>query len=340
VRGVCPLCLSSYSTRLWAPDPRHWASCYIGTQWYRCTITLGGSTGVLPWRKRIDSGFTVCDPYLYYTQLQTQTFVEVNTIFNQNCIEGMESLPAGCANLCVTSPPYDDLRTYNDSSKWDFEVFKEVAQSLTRVITPGGVIMWNVGDATVKGGESGSSFRQALYFMEECGLRLHDTMIYEKTGIPFAAGPKSVRYSQAFEYCFVLSKGKPKTVNIIMDKPNAWAGHTSWGAAKARKKDGSQTNTTKKTKEIREFGARTNIWRIKNSGGFGQSDSNAYKHPATMPEELARGHILSWSNPNDLVIDPFMGSGTTALVAKQENRNYIGFEIDREYFEICQSRFQ
>jgi len=263
-----------------------------------------------------------------------------NEVYQMNCIDGMNAMDAESVDLCVTSPPYDDLRTYNDSSKWDFNVFKDVAHALTRVLKPGGVIMWNVGDATINGGESGSSFRQTLYFMEECGLRLHDTMIYEKSGIAFAAGPHSVRYSQAFEYCFILSKGKPKTVNIIMDKKNKWAGISSWGNAKARKKTGELENAGKKSKETREFGARTNIWRIVNSGGFGQSSKEAYKHPATMPEELARGHIITWSNPGDLVIDPFMGSGTTAAMAIAENRNYIGFEIDEEYYNLCQSRMK
>ena len=263
--------------------------------------------------------------------------MKINTTYQESCITGMEKMEKESVDLCVTSPPYDDLRTYNDSSKWDFNVFKEVAQGLSRVLKPGGVIMWNVGDATIDGGETGSSFRQALYFMDECELRLHDTMIYEKTGIAFAAGAKSVRYSQAFEYCFILSKGKPKTVNIIMDKPNAWAGHKSWGNARARKKDGSLEITNDKTKEIKEFGARTNIWKIKNSGGFGQSNKKAYEHPATMPEQLAHDHIITWTNPGDLVIDPFMGSGTTARMAIQTDRNYIGFEIDETYWELCQS---
>ena len=263
---------------------------------------------------------------------------DINTTHLMNCIDGMNFMDAESVDLCVTSPPYDDLRTYNDSSKWDFDVFKQVAKALTRVLKQGGVIMWNVGDATVKGGETGSSFRQALYFMDECGLRLHDTMIYEKTGISFASGPHSVRYSQAFEYCFILSKGKPKTVNIIMDKKNKWAGISSWGNAKARKKDGTLEDAGKKSKATREYGARTNIWRIVNSGGFGQSSKSSYKHPATMPEELARGHIITWSNPDDLIIDPFMGSGTTAQVCLEEKRNFIGFEIDETYHQMCIDR--
>jgi site-specific DNA-methyltransferase (adenine-specific) len=266
--------------------------------------------------------------------------LSINKIYNQNCIQGMNLMDAESVDLCITSPPYDDLRTYNDSSKWDFNVFKDVAQALTRVLKPGGVIMWNVGDSTIDGSETGSSFRQALYFMESCNLRLHDTMIYEKTGSAYCSGPKSVRYTQIFEYCFILSKDKPKTINLIQDKPNKWAGVTSWGNAKTRKKDGDMHDPGRKSNPIREFGVRTNIWRIKNSGGFGQSSKDSYKHPATMPEELARDHILSWSNPGDTVIDPFMGSGTTAAMAIETERNYIGFEIDETYFNLCQSRLQ
>ena len=266
--------------------------------------------------------------------------LSLNDTHLMNCIDGMQLMDAESVDLVVTSPPYDDLRTYNDSSKWDHEVFKSVADNLTRVLKDGGVIMWNVNDATIKGSESGSSFRQCLYFMDQCGLRLHDTMIYEKTGTAFASGPKSVRYTQIFEYCFILSKGKPKTINLIQDKKNAWAGYTSFGNAKTRRKDGTMHDPGKKSKEIREYGVRTNIWKIKNSGGFGQSSKASYKHPATMPEELARGHIKTWSNKGDLILDPFMGAGTTAQVCLEENRNFIGFEIDETYHQMCVDRVQ
>ena len=263
--------------------------------------------------------------------------LEVNKTYHVNCIAGMQQLDDECIDLVVTSPPYDDLRTYNDNTKWDINVFYSVAAQLNRVLKPGGVIMWNVNDATIKGSESGSSFRQALHFME-LGLRLHDTMIYEKTGTAFASGVKSVRYTQQFEYCFILSKGKPKTVNLLCDKKNKWAGHQSWGNAQTRKKDGSIHDPGKKSKEIKEWGVRTNIWKIKNSGGFGQSSKSAYKHPATMPEELARGHIHTWSNEGDLVLDPFMGSGTSAQICLEMLRNFIGFEIDDEYYNMCVDR--
>ena len=264
--------------------------------------------------------------------------LSLNETYLMNCIDGMQSMDAECVDLVVTSPPYDDLRTYNDSSKWDHEVFKSVADNLTRVLKDGGVIMWNVNDATIKGSESGSSFRQCLYFMDQCGLRLHDTMIYEKTGTAFASGPKSVRYTQIFEYCFILSKGKPKTINLIQDKKNAWAGYTSFGNAKTRKKDGTMHDPNRKSNVIREYGVRTNIWKIKNSGGFGQSSKASYKHPATMPEELARGHIKTWSDKGDLILDPFMGSGTTAAVAKSLKRDYLGCELHDDYDALIHKR--
>ena len=263
--------------------------------------------------------------------------LEVNKTYHVNCIAGMQQLDDECIDLVVTSPPYDDLRTYNDNTKWDINVFYSVAAQLNRVLKPGGVIMWNVNDATIKGSESGSSFRQALHFME-LGLRLHDTMIYEKTGTAFASGVNSVRYTQQFEYCFILSKGKPKTHTLLCDKKNKWAGHQSWGNAQTRKKDGSIHDPGKKSKEIKEWGVRTNIWKIKNSGGLGQSSKTSYKHPATMPEELARGHIHTWSNEGDLILDPFMGSGTSAQICLEMLRNFIGFEIDDEYYNMCVER--
>ena len=264
--------------------------------------------------------------------------LELDKTYHVNCVAGMQQMDEESVDLVVTSPPYDDLRTYNDSSKWSMDIFYSVAAQLERVLKPGGVIMWNVNDATINGSESGTSFRQALHFKDVCGLRLHDTMIYEKTGIAFASGSKSVRYSQAFEYCFILSKGRPKTVNIIMDKPNKWAGSTSWGKARSRGKDGELIIRENKTNPIKEFGARNNIWRIKNCGGFGQTNKNSYKHPATMPEELARGHIQTWSNEGDVVVDPFMGSGTTAQISIEENRQFIGFEIDPTYHKMCEDR--
>ena len=262
--------------------------------------------------------------------------MEINQIYNQSCITGMQEMNENMVDLCVTSPPYDDLRTYNDSSKWDFEVFKEVAQGLYRVMKVGGVIVWVVGDAVIKGSETGSSFRQALYFMD-LGFKLHDTMIYEKNGTAFPARRDGNRYSQIFEYMFVLSKeSKPKTAHLICDKPNKWAGHTPWGQATMRDKEGNRVERTQKPTP--DFSPRNNIWRYNTGKGYTTKDAFAFEHPAMYPELLAKEHILSWSNEGDLVLDPFMGAGTTAVISKDTNRNFIGFEIDETYYNLCQRR--
>ena len=237
-----------------------------------------------------------------------------------DCLDVLGEFDDNCIDLTVTSPPYDDLRTYNGYS-FDFE---PIARELYRVTKDGGVVVWVVGDQTKNGSESGASFRQALYF-KECGFNLHDTMIWEKTGML----PTQDRYYAIFEYVFILSKGKPKTMNFIEDKPNTAGGRVQKKDAvinKGNQKDGVGTFVRK------HIGRRTNIWRI----AIGKKTG----HPASFPEQLAHDHIISWSNEGDTVLDPFNGSGTTTKVAKQLNRRYIGIEISPEYLEIAKERLK
>jgi DNA modification methylase len=220
----------------------------------------------------------------------------------------------------VTSPPYDNLRTYDGYKSFDFPT---IANQLFRVTKPGGVVVWVVGDATINGSETGTSFRQALYFME-CGFRLHDTMIYNKNG---PSHPESERYHQLFEYMFIFSNGSPKTFNPLKDRKNNWP--ASWGKQSQRQSDGTLITTQKTI--LKDYGMRFNVWTYNIGHGYGTSDDIAYKHPATYPEALARDHILSWSSPGDIILDPFAGSGTTLKLAKMLERNYIGIELSADY---------
>jgi site-specific DNA-methyltransferase (adenine-specific) len=236
-----------------------------------------------------------------------------------DCLEVMKSLPSQSIDLTVTSPPYDNLRTYNGYS-FDFE---GIAKELYRVTKDGGVVVWVVGDATVNGSETGTSFKQALYF-KDIGFNLHDTMIWEKTG----RLPTQDRYYAIFEYMFVFSKGKPKAMNFICD-------HKTTAGGRVQKKD-SVINKGNNVKGdgffIRnEFARRPNIWKI-NIG------VNKTTHPAIFPESLANDHIISWSNEGDTVLDCFLGSGTTGKIATKLNRSFIGIEISKEYFEIAKGR--
>lgn len=248
--------------------------------------------------------------------------MKLDVIYNKDCLIGLRELEDNCIDLTITSPPYDNLRKYNGYS-FDFE---NIAKELYLVTKPGGVVVWVVGDATIKGSESGTSFRQALYF-KEIGFNLHDTMIYAKNNpIPLNHN----RYEQQFEYMFVLSKGKPKTFNPIkiptkgVGKSYSWKNTNDYGHTSA-KRDRDEVSTVKADKI--DF----NIW-------FMNVANSKYTNSAPFPEELVDRHIVSWSNPGDVVLDPFMGSGTTALESIKNDRHYVGYEISNEYCEIINNR--
>ncbi len=252
--------------------------------------------------------------------------MEINNIYNVNCIEGLKQLESNSINLTVTSPPYDNLRTYGNITDWSFDIFKPIAEELYRVTKPGGIVVWIVGDAAINGSETGSSFKQALYF-QEIGFKIHDTMIYHKNSSAFPARITSKRYTQIFEYMFVFVKGKIRDdIKLIADKRNKWAGWTNWGQHSQYDSEGNLVKT-QNIKPIAEFSLRTNVWKYNVS-----FNDKIVKHPAVFPEQLAEDCILSWSVEGDTVLDPFMGSGTTAKMALLNNRNYIGFEINEEYY--------
>ena len=247
--------------------------------------------------------------------------IEINKNYNESNLETMAKMPDCFVDLTVTSPPYDNLRTYNGYS-FDFEA---VAKELYRVTKQGGVVVWVVGDATIKGSETGSSFKQALFFME-CGFNLHDTMIWEKTNpIPLTHN----RYEQHFEYMFVFSKGSPKMFNPIKI-PCATKGQIR-NRKNSNKEEGSAVRNRNEVTVTKSEKIKGNVWEMSVS-------NTKHNHPAIFPEQLANDHIISWSNECDTVLDCFMGSGTTGKMALLNNRKFIGIEKDETYFKIAQDR--
>ena len=238
-----------------------------------------------------------------------------NTVIQGDCLEVMKEIPDKSVDMVLTSPPYDNLRDYKGYS-FNFE---GIAKELYRIIKDGGVVVWVVGDATIKGSETGTSFRQALYF-KEIGFNLHDTMIYAKQNpVPYHHN----RYNPQFEFMFVFSKGKPKIFNPIQENTKGFK------TGKYRYPDGSLKIAN--TPIIKETKMLNNIWYYV-VGGKGNN------HPASFPEKLAEDHILSWSNEGDIILDPMAVSGTTLKMAKKNDRNYIGIEIAPEYIEIIKAR--
>jgi DNA modification methylase len=254
-----------------------------------------------------------------------------------DCLELMKDIPDGSVDLTVTSPPYDNLRTYNgNNSHWGEHVWKEVIKELFRVTKVGGVVVWVVGDATIKGSETGMSFKQALWAME-CGFNLHDTMIYHRT----TPHPPNVRYYQEFEYMFVWSKGKTKTFNpLTQPKSKKTIGIT--GTQRDRKGNTIPLGNKAKERSTNSLSnsqrIKSNIWYIPAGYMLSTKDKVAFDHPAMFPEKLAHDHIISWSNECDTVFDPFTGSGTTGKMAVSLGRSFIGFELDPDYFAIAQKR--
>ncbi len=249
-----------------------------------------------------------------------------NKVIQGDCLEIMKSIPDKSVDMVLTSPPYDNLRTYNGSLDWGEHIWKPVIEELFRIVKEGGVVVWVVGDATIKGSETGTSFKQALYF-KEIGFNLHDTMIYAKNNpIP----QNHNRYEQQFEFMFVFSKGKPKTFNPLKVKTKSAGKEYSWKdtndyGKKSAKRSRDEISVVKSEKNM------FNIW-------FMSVASSKFTNSAPFPEKLAEDHILSWSNEGDTILDPFAGSGTVGKMAKQLNRNYILIEKEKQYIDIINKR--
>ena len=251
-------------------------------------------------------------------------------LLHGDCLEQMKDIPDNSVDLTVTSPPYDNLRSYNgNNDKWNASVWESVITDLFRITKDGGIVVWIVADATIKGSETGTSFRQALYFMD-CGFNLHDTMIYKKTKFPPIDPTTAYRYTGCFEYMFVFSKGKPKCCNYIKEKCK----HAGKRAVSYQRSENDKLRYDRKEKNknhiVNDYKIKCNVWEYASCSVNG--------HPAPFPEQLVNDHIISWSNEGDIVLDPFMGSGTTGKMAVLNGRNFIGIELDDKYFEIAKRR--
>ena len=252
--------------------------------------------------------------------------IELDKIYCCDCLEGMKMIPDGSVDCIVTSPPYDNLRKYGGIGEgWTFEAFQAIAKEIARILTDGGVCVWIVQDGCVNGSETGTSFRQALWFME-CGLGLYDTMIWEK---PSPQAPTEGRYYDVFEYMFVFCKGKkPSHMNLLCDHKNKSAGSVS---NKETRSCAEGRKTTGEKRVVKEFSRRFNVWQI-------SRENNGSGHPAVFPYALARDHVVSWSNEGDTILDPFMGSGTTAIACIKEKRHFVGFELNEDYYKMACKR--
>lgn len=254
---------------------------------------------------------------------------ELDKIYNEDCLQVLKRMPDNSIDMVLTSPPYDNLRTYGGVSTWNYNKFCKIAKEITRVLKKGGVCVWVVSDASIGYSETGSSFYQALFF-KRCGLCIYDTMIWQKAN---AMPLNHARYEQSFEFMFVFSKGKPKTFNPIMELCYQAGRPQQWGVKNKR---------DKQAKHLRDNDVRITRTKKKHTNVFtydiGGRGSNPTKHPAIFPEKLAIDQIISWSNEGDIVLDPFMGSGTTAVACHRTERHFVGCEINKDYYNAACKR--
>lgn len=257
----------------------------------------------------------------------------INQIVCGDCVASLREFPENVIDLTITSPPFDNLRGYTDGAEFGFP---DLAKELYRVTKPGGVVVWVAGDETVDGSETGTSMRQALYFKDEAGFNLHDTMVFRRNSVKH---PDKLRYYNCWQYMFVFSKGRPKTINLIRDHRNKTAGKKET-AKTQREKDGSFVPKWGiKVKKVRPlYSVRWNVWTYDVGSLIMAEDRLWVEHPAVFPLKLAEDHVRTWTEEGDLVLDPMCGSGMVPIAAKKLKRTYVGLDVSAEYCELSRKR--
>lgn len=255
--------------------------------------------------------------------------IELNKVYNEDCLEGMKLLPENCIDLTVTSPPYFNAREY---SKWetydDFLNFLEkVFKENYRITKEGRMCVVNI-STIIQPRESrnSESKRIALPFhfvnlMEDIGFKFLEDIIWIKPegasknrngGFFRHRQPVAYKPNVVNEYVFVFQK----PMNGLIDKiVRSYKGEIK---EKSLVDDGYE---------------RSNVWQI-------NPETAVRQHPAPYPIELPNKVIQYYSYCNDVVLDPFMGSGTTAIACLNLNRNFIGFELDEGYYNIANERIK
>ena len=247
-----------------------------------------------------------------------------------DCLNIMKKIEENTFDLIVFSPPYDSLRKYND---YTFDL-KKTGEQIFRVLKDGCLCAMVIQDQTKNFGKSLTSFRTAVDWVDRIGFKLFETVIYRKHGIEGAWWNKRFRVDH--EYIHLFLKGeKPRYFNKDpLRIPSKHGGKTMVGSGN-RKTDGTTTKTT--TIHVNKMKCRGTVWDYLNAG-----DKNKLKqqHPAVFPDKIPYDIISCFSPVKGLVLDPFVGSGSTCVMAKKLDRFYTGIDISSKYIEIAKKRLK
>lgn len=255
-------------------------------------------------------------------------FQLANTIRCMDCVEGMKSIPDDSIDLVVTSPPYDGLRKYNGFS-YDLHA---TGQEMFRVLKDGAIAAMVIQDQTANFGKTLTSFRTIIDWCDNIGFKLFECVIYRKHGTEGAWWNQRFRVDH--EYIPLFLKGeRPAYFNKEPLKvPSKHAGKMMTGSGN-RRTDGTTTATVRRP--INLMKCRGTVWDYLMAG---DKDKLKQQHPAVFPDKIPYDLIDCFCPPNGIVLDPFMGSGSTAVAAKRLGRNYLGFDISKEYCTLANKR--
>lgn len=254
----------------------------------------------------------------------------LNTIQRMDCVEGMKKLPKNSIDVVITSPPYDNVRDYNGFSYNLHETGKEIF----RIMKDGGIIAMVIQDQTKDFGKSLTSFRTIVDWVDNLGFKLFETVIYRKYGAEGAWWNKRFRVDH--EYIPIFLKGKrPQYFNKELLKiPSKHGGKTMTGG-ETRLTNSIRIATRPIT--INPMKCRGTIWEYMTAG---DGTRLKHQHPATFPDKLPIDFINCFCPSNGIILDPFIGSGTTALAAIKLNKNFIGFDTSKDYCKLARKRIR
>lgn len=261
---------------------------------------------------------------------QLKSLNVLNSIICGDAADILKRIPSDSIDLVVTSPPYDDLRNYNGYSV-DLHI---VGTQLYRVLKNGGIVAMVIQDSTKNYGKSLTSFRTIVDWCDNIGFKLFETCIYHKNGTEGAWWKNRFRVDH--EYMPIFLKGdKPQYFNKEPLKiPSKHGGKVMSGSGN-RRTDGTTTPIVRR--EINPMKCRGTVWDYLMAG-----DKNPLKrkHPAVFPDKIPFDFIQCFCPEEGVVLDPFVGCGSTAVMAKVLDRNYIGIDISKEYCDLAEERIK
>jgi len=265
-----------------------------------------------------------------YKETQRYNELPLNKILCGDAVEVLKKIPSNSIDLVVTSPPYDDIRTYNGFSL----NLPAVGKELNRILKDGGIAAMVIQDSTRNFGKTLTSFKTIIDWCDNAGFKLFETVIYRKYGTEGAWWTKRFRVDHEYMPIFLKGDRPAYFDKEPLKVPSKHGGKTMTGSGN-RRTDGTTTKTI--TREINGMKCRGTVWDYLNAG-----DKNPLKrkHPATFPDKIPTDFIQCFCPPKGIVLDPFIGCGSTAVAAKQLGRNYIGIDISKEYCKLAEERIK